>query len=125
MVIDNARKNKFQEDTKGLWEVDTVNHTVTIYKRHPSLSKMFYYTEYEATQTTYTKEEYVFTAATVGNVTVGGVDKIGGYKDKKVKTGKYELSFSYDGLTSTNIKRIYLSKELLQAAKRSKEISVF
>ncbi|MBR2027993.1 MAG: hypothetical protein IKA10_03235 [Oscillospiraceae bacterium] len=65
------------------------------------------------------KEEYIFTAATSGNFTVGGVDKIGGYKDEKIKTGKYTLSFSHDGIASSKVKKIFLSDDLLKKAQSS------
>lgn len=64
----------------------------------------------------YKPEEYIYTSATVGGITTGGVTKIGGYNyvSNVQKTGKYQLR--YAGKT---VERIVLTKELRKQAKNS------
>jgi hypothetical protein len=73
-------------------------------------------------------EKYVYTGATVGGVTTGGVSKIGGYVDGlDYDTDKYELVLKkvvakINGkkvIQSNVIKTIYLNNELLEEAKNS------
>ena len=68
-------------------------HTLVLKRRGPELSKAIKILDDRNYTISYKPEEYIFTSVTVGGITTGGVDKIGGYNyiSGSTKTGKYQL----------------------------------
>ena len=91
-------------------------HTLVLKRRGPELSKAIKILDDRNYTISYKPEEYIFTSVTVGGITTGGVDKIGGYNyiSGSTKTGKYQLWY-IDKL----IRSIQLSDELFEQAKES------
>lgn len=86
--------------------------------------KRFYTERYISTRHGYTPEKLIFTSATVGGVTTGGWDKVGGNGTEKRKTDRFNLVYNYlepeDNSVKTGyVSKIVLSDELLEKAKKS------
>lgn len=91
--------------------------TLSITKRDTRFSQIVKIVADTTPIATYSPEKYIYTGATVGGITTGGVSKIGGYGTKAVKNGRYNLELvnQQGGL----IERIKLTPELSQKARES------
>lgn len=98
------------------WDFDEETRTLIIHEVTPNLFSDLKTERYTSIQKRYMKEEYIFTSASSGAFTVGGFNKIGGYKDEKVRTDKYTLKYAPNYSDGTSIKRIVLSDELYRKA---------
>lgn len=126
----NAEKEKInalselQNQTKDTITYDDRTGVVTISQRHSSFRTRFTYEKYVATHYNYTPEKLVFTSATVGGVTTGGVDQVGGYGTKERHTDRYQIIYEYvlsEGSPKQgHVKEIRLSNELAEKARNSK-----
>ena len=106
----------------------TVSKSLDITNRTSDFSKLILSRRLKNTYLKDVPEKYVYTGASVGGVTTGGVRKVGGYTDGlDYDTDKYELVLR-DVRTKINgkkviqshvIKTIYLNNELLEEAKNS------
>lgn len=91
------------------------NHTLSLKERRPELAKAIRIVDFQDRVITYTPEKYIYTSATVGGITTGGVEKVGGYSSETVRTGQVNLKW---GLSVLNdISRIRLTDELFKKAK--------
>lgn len=129
VVAEEKKKGKklknLQNQTANELKFNEKTGVITLTKRHASYSERFTLENYISTRHGYAQEKLIFTSATVGGVTTGGVDKVGGYGTEKMKTDKYNLIYEYldpkDNLIKKGIvKRINLSDNLLEKAKNSK-----
>ena len=98
------------------WDFDEESRTLIIHEVTPSLFSDLKTERYTSVQKRYMKEEYIFTSASSGAFTVGGFNKIGGYKDEKVRTDKYTFKYAPNYSDGKPIKRIVLSDELYRKA---------
>lgn len=125
---DNKDKNKLKaahEKTKNILEFDEKTGVITIKQRNKDIAKQFNFENYVSTRHGYAQEKIIYTSATVGGVTTGGFDKVGGYGTEKKKTDKYNLIYQYvDSETNSTKKicvtKIKLSDELAKKAQNSK-----
>ena len=126
----------YQKDIKRIEEANetlrfhysTASKSLDITYRTSDFSKLIISRRFKNTYLKDVPEKYVYTGATVGGVTTGGVSKVGGYTDGlDYDTDKYELLLK-DVKTKINgkkviqshvIKTIYLNNELLEEAKNS------
>ena len=121
---EQKKKNlkKGQSETKGMIWYDTENRTIKLTDRHPSFKERFSFEHYESSKVVYQEEKLIYTSATVGGVTTGGVDKVGGIQSETVKTNKFELVYEYatkDTIKKGFIEKITLTDELLKQAQKS------
>lgn len=122
-----AKKKKLKDIQKaqeGALNYDPKTQTVILKRRHETNAKRFILKNYVSTRVGYTPEKLIFTSATVGGVTTGGVDKVGGYGTEQKSTDRYNVFFTYvssekDELKEVEVKKIALSDELLEQAKKS------
>ena len=98
-------------------------------ERHSDFKKLFTYEVHENAVHTDVPKKYIYTSATVGGITTGGVTEIGGYTDiTKYSSHTFELRLKHVQKTNDNkeavytklIKKIELSSDLLKIAKKSK-----
>lgn len=130
LVLKSDKKDRntlksLQEETKDIIKVNENTGVITITQRHKAFAKMFTCENYVSTRHGYAEEKLIFTSATVGGVTTGGVDKVGGYGTEKKKTDKYNLIYQYVDYKSDQTKKVYvtaiqLSDSLRKSAKLSK-----
>ena len=110
------KNNRMWMNTAAYVDYIPTQHTLVLKKRGPELSKAIKILDDRDYKISYKPEEYIFTSVTVGGITTGGVDKIGGYNyiSGSTKTGKYQLWY-IDKL----VRNIRLSDELFEQAKES------
>lgn len=91
--------------------------TLDVKKLHPKFSAAFSIETIMVTQQYYNPEKYIYSSATVGGITTGGVSKIGGdyTKGKEIDSEKRKLKYF-----GQEVKRIQLSGELLKKATQTK-----
>ena len=121
---EQKKKNlkKGQSETKGMIWYDTENRTIKLTDRHPSFKERFSFEHYESSKVVYQEEKLIYTSATVGGVTTGGVDKVVGIQSEAVKTNKFELVYEYatkDTIKKGFVEKITLTDELLKQAQKS------
>lgn len=121
---EQKKKNlkKGQSETKGMIWYDVENRTIKLNKRHTSFKERFSFEHYESSKVVYQEEKLIYTSATVGGVTTGGVDKVGGIQSEAVKTNKFELVYEYatkDTIKKGFVEKITLTDELLKQAQKS------
>lgn len=99
---------------------DTNKHTsyeiLSIKNLTPQFAGSFTIEKVMLTPMSYNPEKYIYTSATVGGITTGGIDKIGGnyVSGKKVDSGKCELKYF-----GQKIQRIQLSDKLYKEAQKT------
>lgn len=93
---------------------DKTKHILIIKERFPGLSNVLRIEEHVNTVTVHKPTEYIYTSATVGGITTGGVTKTGGYDylASTGKSGKYILVYG----DNTPISKIQLSDKLYREA---------
>lgn len=104
------------------------SETLYIDSRNPNYSKIIFSRPHQITKYTNIPEQHIYTSATVGGVTTGGITKVGGYTEgQKRNTPQYELVYKEvvnsnekTGVAYYNIKKISLSVSMLEEAKKSK-----
>lgn len=121
---EKKKKNlkKSQSETKGMIWYDAENRTIKLKGRHSSFKERFSFEHYESSKVVYQEEKLIYTSATVGGVTTGGVDKVGGIQSEAVKTNKFELVYEYatkDTIKKGFVEKITLTDELLKQAQKS------
>lgn len=105
--------------------------SVDIYlkEKHPDFKKLLTYEVHENSIYTDVPKKYIYTSATVGGVTTGGITEVGGYTDvTKYSSHAFELRLkevkkTADGkeaIYTKVIKKIELTSNLLKVAKKSK-----
>lgn len=93
-------------------------------KQDPRLREFFSIVPYTPSLSYKTPEEYVFTGATVGGVTTGGIHKVGGEtKYQTVSSGRFVLRYKHcawydEQIEIHDIKTIKLTEDLVKAAKK-------
>lgn len=123
----NQRKQRIAQSKEELKQYasfssvyDSSKHTsyktLFIKKRLPQFADSFTIERVMLTPMSYNPEKYIFTSATVGGITTGGIDKVGGnyVSGKKVDSGKCELKY-----LGQKIQRIQLTAELYKEAQKS------
>lgn len=93
-------------------------NTLIVRKRDPKIDDVMYWKEYKASNWGYEEEKYVYTGASVGGITMGGVHKTGGNYIEKINSNKCQLMcMFYDDDTKCIdhgvVKKIKLSDESL------------
>lgn len=132
LVNFNADKKlvqEMQEKYKNDYAYISDNKTLYIYKNNPKIVKLLSIDNHTISRYSDVPERYIYTGASVGGVTTGGVSKVGGYTDAKtIRTNKCiilmkELSRYYLTdkivMTEKEVHKICLNSELLEAAKDS------
>ena len=115
---DGEAQYQLEKEMNGIYSF--YNGTLTLYKIDPRLRKILTLTPYAATTYKDIPEEYVYTGATVGGVTTGGVHKTGGYTEShNHSTKRYELKIrEYNYQTETVqtrlVEKIYLADDHLR-----------
>lgn len=102
---------------------------ISVYSRSLEYKDLITYRQHKKVMYENVPEQYIYTSATVGGITTGGVSKVDGYVDAQAsQTDRYEMVVK-DVETDSNgnkrvvykgIQRIKLSKELLEIAKKSR-----
>lgn len=96
---------------------DAENETITVNEIREDTAQRIFPEKYVSKIYGFTPEKLVYTSATVGGVTTGGIDKVGGaFTNAKVNTDKYRLVYK-NAVCDTRIetgyiKKIRLSKEI-------------
>ena len=114
-----------QNSLENCMQYNEENSTLTVHARNPHFKKVFYIEDYKGTNYGYEEEKYVYTGATVGGVTMGGIHKTGGNYAEGYKTSKVQLFYHYFNkekkiYENSIIKRIELLDEsLVKQAKNS------
>ena len=129
---DKKDKDKLKElnkKTSHALKFDPETGVITLTERNQTYAKMFDFERYVSKRHSYSQEKLIFTSATVGGVTTGGVDKVGGYDTEQKKTDRYNLVYKYvdpkDNSSKKGIvKEIELSDDLLEEAIHS-EVKVY
>ena len=90
--------------------------TLLLKKRTPLFKYALSIIDDTITPMSYNPEKYIYTSATVGGITTGGIDKVGGnyVSGKKVDSGKCELKYF-----GQKIQRIQLTDELYKEAQKT------
>ena len=118
-----VEQKKIHDQIKDCVSYDPIKEILTISRRDPNFAKLFKIVEYKKTEFGHTPEKLVYTGATVGGVTTGGVHKSGGYYAQEGrKSGKFNLYYRNDNGTSmvdVPVERIKLSPELAEEARAS------
>lgn len=93
------------------------NGILTLKKRNSEFIEAFSVHDIKYDKYYYAPESYIYTSATVGGITTGGIEKVGGkyYSSGKLYSGKCELMY-----WETKVKKIQLSPELYNDAQNSK-----
>ena len=123
----SAEKQEIKEITKkspNSIKYNAENGELILNERSEDFKKLFSTERYISTRHGYAEEKLIFTSATVGGITTGGWDKVGGYGTEKKKTNKYNLVYEYVNPEDNSYKRGYvnriiLSDELLKKAQTS------
>ena len=82
-----------QEALKDCMQYNPKEQTLTVKSLSPYFKKSLFTKAYMEDNYGYKKEKYVYTGASVGGVTMGGVHKTGGNYIEAVKTSKVQLMF--------------------------------
>ena len=115
----------FSEDFSG--SLGSIN--IHLKEQHPDFKKLLTYEVHENAIHTDVPKKYIYTSATVGGITTGGITEVGGYTDiTKYSSHTFELRLKEVRKTPDNkgavytrlIKKIKLSSDLLKRAKKSK-----
>lgn len=112
----SQQKELLKTILRGVATYDSNNRVLTLKKRGSSLTGALAIKDDKNYFISYKPEKYIYTSATVGGITTGGVTKTGGYNyiSGSQKSGKYQILY-YDDLVS----RIALTEELFLQAKES------
>lgn len=115
----------FSEDFSG--SLGSIN--IYLKEKHPDFKKLLTYEVHENAIHTDVPKKYIYTSATVGGITTGGITEVGGYTDiTKYSSHTFELRLkevrktpdNKDAVYTRLIKKIELSSDLLKIAKKSK-----
>lgn len=89
---------------------------VSLTKRDSRFIKAFSIDRDMITPMSYNPEKYIYTSATVGGITTGGIDKVGGnyVKGKELHSGKFVLNYYGE-----KVERIQLTDKLYKQAQKS------
>ena len=102
-IIDKTKKSIYNRSSDVV-EYDENTFTLTVKNRVPKLKKFIKIVSIDTLKTNYVDEKYVYTSATVGGITTGGVHKTGGYYETNVVgSGKYKIMFK----SSQGLKEIF------------------
>lgn len=106
-----------EKKTESYISYNNYSNTLDLKKRGAPIAKAVKIAADKDYTTSYKPEEYVYTGATVGGVTTGGIHKQGGYEyiSGEAKTGKYQLQYN-----GQYISKIQLTDELFREAKNSR-----
>ena len=117
-----AMLEEIQADAGNALVYDPKTETITVNERRCDNKKRFSYENYKRKSHSYTKEKLIYSSATVGGITTGGFDTVGGTSTKDVATNKYRLVYEYveDNIKKEGyVKKIYLSKKIASQIKES------
>lgn len=129
LILYISRRNK-EQNHKMTCENMTYyspNETLVLLKRSSVNKKVVKAKPFVIPKLNYHEAQYVFTSATVGGITTGGVHKTGDYHTlDATHTGKYEINyFSFCSNDYKRVKKIKLSPELTELAKQDSFIRMF
>lgn len=101
------------------------DHILSIKKRDSCLERVIQIAPHYSSTVSYKPEEYVYTGATVGGITTGGIHKEGGYNyiSSSKKTEKCELYYEYN--ETQYIDKIQLTPELAEEARKCEKIKSY
>ncbi len=114
--IMTIKQNSLPRRLGDIANYDESKRTLTVNKRSELFGKILKIKKHTIVSLGHKDDEYVFTSATVGGITTGGVHKNKGYDyvSSTSKTDRYELR-----IEDMPIKIIELSDELFELAKES------
>ena len=114
-IIPEADKKRM-EKLKDIAKYNESGSCLDVYERSTRLRSAFTISADRNITFAETPDKYIYRSATVGGVTTGGIEKQEGYSyvADASKTGKYSLYYN-----GRHVKKIYLTKKLLEEAKAS------
>lgn len=122
-IIRKSNKKAEQAQTDDYIQFHSNTNTLEVNKKSKLLRKRLKVEEYKSTNVNYTPEKLIYTSATVGGITTGGVSKVGGVGSEKLYSAKCELFYEYlddqNNIAKSPINRITLSNDLLEKARNS------
>ncbi len=99
--------------------------TLYINKRDKALRAIFKTKAHEVGSIEHIPEKYIYTSATVGGITTGGISKVGGYDEvNQFKIARRDLLYLTRNENAANIlehriEKIHLANDLMEEAKKS------
>lgn len=125
----NARK-QVREAVKDTMKYNISTETLTLMERRDSNDMALRIRQMTDYNLKYHEAQYVYTGATVGGITTGGIHKTGDYHTiDSTSTGKYEICYKGGDLLNPDrlcpIKSIKLTYEMVEKAKKDKLIQSF
>lgn len=129
IVIGNSENNekkamleKIQADAGNALVYNPKTETITVNERRHDNKQRFSFENYKRKAYSYTEEKLIYSSATVGGITTGGFDTVGGTSKKDVATNKYRLVYEYveDNIKKNGyVKKIRLSKKIASQIEES------
>ena len=121
---------RIKEATKDTMKYDLGSETLTLIERRNSNGIALKIRQMTDHNLKYHEAQYVYTGATVGGITTGGIHKTGDYHTiESTSTGKYEICYKDRDILNNDqlypIKRIKLTNEMVEKAKKDKLLNSF
>lgn len=125
-IISNFRYKKEQANAKHMVFNEDTN-SAKLLQRSETSASLLHIEQIQNTYTKYNPSKMVYTGATVGGVTTGGIHTTEAYLSTQAgpNSGRYHIYAKGHGRKVISIQKIELSKDLLKEAKECKEISKF
>lgn len=121
---------RIKEATKDNMKYDLHSKTLTLMERRNSNGMALKIMQMTDQNLKYHEAQYVYTGATVGGITTGGIHKTGDYHTiESTSTGKYEICYKdrdiYHNDQLYPIKSIKLTNEMVEKAKKDELLHGF
>ncbi len=119
-------KKELYDQIHDAMQYDFASNTLTVKKLIVANDKALKYKELTDYELKHHDAKYVYTSATVGGITTGGVHKIGDYDTiNATSTGKYAVYYKTSDKKLYPVKTIHLANELVVKAKKDPVVKNF